>query len=120
MVNKEPALISDGFYDVMWANNNNNAFDSNQLYAFIRYNNTQCLLVIASFSADEKSYRLIIPEDAFSHVGMSVENFFTGTDLLDLNDNIQFPGEVALSAGIGGKIKGYSAAVYNLMWNNSR
>ena len=120
LVNKEPALISDGFYDVMWANNNNNAFDSNQLYAFIRYNNTQCLLVIASFSADEKSYRLIIPEDAFSHVGMSVENFFTGTDLLDLNDNIQFPGEVALSAGIGGKIKGYSAAVYNLMWNNSR
>ena len=120
LINKEPALTSHGFYDVMWANRNNSAWNSDRMFAFLRYGEEQCLLVMSNFSYHESDYRLIIPEDAFNHAGISITAFFTGADLLKKNANIHFPGEVAATRGLGGKIKGYSSAVYNLKWSNPR
>ncbi|HKL71866.1 MAG TPA: alpha-amylase family glycosyl hydrolase, partial [Marinilabiliaceae bacterium] len=117
LINKETALTSNGFYDVMWANKNNSDWNSDRMFAFLRYGKDQCLLVIANFSPHENSYRLIIPEDAFNHAGVNVTELFTGTDLLKMNADIHFPGEVATAGGLGGKIKGYSAAIYNLTWS---
>lgn len=117
LINQEPALTSNGFYDVMWANKNNVDWDNHHMFAFLRYGNGQTLLIIANFSSNNQKYRLIVPEDGFNHAGISVKAFFTGTDLLKKNENIHFPGEVAALKGFGGTIKGYSSAVYALKWN---
>lgn len=118
LVNKEPALTSNGFYDVMWANKNNSDWNSDRMFAFLRYGKDQCLLVIANFSSHDHNYRLIIPEDAFNHAGISVNSLFRGTDLLKKNADIQFPGEISAARGLGGKIKAFGSAVYNLNWSN--
>lgn len=117
IVKTEKTFASKGFYDLMWDNRDNPNFDKNSLYSFLRFDESNCYLVIANFSDIEKSFRLIISRSTFKHIGCSSFAFYIGNDLLEENGIIQFPGEVASINGLGGKILPYSAAIYKLKWN---
>lgn len=115
LANENSALCKGKFYDLMWANINNPLFNSENLYAYLRFDRENVLLVIANFADREESYKLKLPPDAMQLAGMNQRMFFNGKDLLGLNNNIQFPGEIAVNNGLGGKIAPFSAAVYQLV-----
>jgi glycosidase len=115
LLNEKPALFKGRFYDLMWDNRDNPEYNSDKLFAFLRYEGNRFFLVIANFSEGELSYKLKIPEGTMNHVGMDGSLFYTGTDLLEMNRKILFPGSIAMNGGFGGRIAGYSASVYELI-----
>jgi glycosidase len=114
VLNEQPALCKGRFYDLMWANKDNEHFNSQHLYTFMRYSGGNTFLIIANFSARQQSYKLQLPLDLMDSAGLYADAYYTGTDVMEINKNIQFPGEVALNSGFGGKILPYSAAVYKI------
>ena len=114
LVQEIPALNKGRFYDLMWANKENVCFDSEKLFAFLRYDKGQVYLIIANFDSKAKELKLKIPSDAMDLSGMQSGLFYTGTDLLNINRNIQFPAIIALNGGLGCKLLPYSASVYEL------
>jgi glycosidase len=111
-----PALEKGLFYDLSWSNLRNQAFNSTSFYAYFRYYGEQILLVIANFSDNDMDYRLQVPSHFFELAGLSNRFYFSGYDLLKKNKMIQFPGQVALNAGIGGRLKKHSASVFELKY----
>lgn len=60
------SAISEGlFYDVMWQNKDNPLFDSNRLYAFLRYSEKQQLLIVCNFDDVVKQMAVQLPAHAF-------------------------------------------------------
>lgn len=114
LIQEFPAFYKGRFYDLMWANRENAAFNSDALFAFLRYDMGRIYLVLANFSSQMQSYKLRIPTDAMDLSGMDSARFYYGRDLLQMNRGIQFPGEVACNGGFGGKIEPFSAAIYEL------
>lgn len=117
IVKDEKTFSGDGFYDLMWDNRDNHRFDKDNLYSFLRFKDDECFLIIANFSENEISYRLRISPEAFKFASLDEKALYAGRDLLEKNDDIQFPGEVATLNGLGGEISGYSAAIYKLSWS---
>lgn len=77
LCNQEPALARGLFYDLMPANYENRAFDSTRLFAFLRSDKSDLLLVLANFSHVTQECTVDIPRHAFSFLG--VENTGKGT-----------------------------------------
>jgi len=58
--------ISQGnFYDLMWANNNNNQFFHNYIYAYLRCYQGNATLFILNFNEKSFEQKIIIPDHAF-------------------------------------------------------
>jgi glycosidase len=111
-----PALEKGLFYDLSLGNIRNQDFNSSSIYAYFRYCREQVLLVIANFSDKDLDYRLHVPAHFFELAGLTDRFYFTGQDLLKKNKMIQFSGEIALNAGIGGRLRKHSASVYELKY----
>ncbi|MBK5194503.1 MAG: alpha-amylase family protein [Proteiniphilum sp.] len=68
---KEEDSISGGlFYDLMPANYENSEFDSTRLFAFLRSNKKELLLVVANFDHEVKDCTVRIPPHAYSFLGI--------------------------------------------------
>lgn len=78
----EHAAISDGqFYDLMWCNPWYANFDPQFVYAFLRYSDTEHLLVVVNFHrAEARDVEVKIPHDALALMGQNKANEF------DMND----------------------------------
>ncbi len=61
---QQPAIVQGLFYDLMWQNNDMGLFDANKLYTFLRYTNSQQLLVVCNFSSERQHIHLKIPSAA--------------------------------------------------------
>ncbi len=114
LVKTDEVLNSQGFYDLMWYNADNDFFNSSVLYAFLRYSVKQCYLVVVNFSDDDIETRVRIPEHAFETTGMGKDGYFRGKDLLNGKVKVQFPTAVAMNNGIGMKISGNNGVVIPL------
>ncbi len=104
LVENDEVLNSKGFYDLMWYNNENQYFDSSKQYAFLRYSEKECYLVVVNFRDEDVDIRLKIPQHAFETSGMGTKGYFKGKDLLWGNVKVQFPTAVAVNGGVGMKI----------------
>ncbi|GAF02954.1 alpha-amylase family protein [Saccharicrinis fermentans] len=111
---KHDVIRQGEFYDLMWSNEDNNAFDSSKLYAFLRYYNKKILLIIVNFSDSKFEGRVKIPAHAFFTMGVESQKFFRGFDILSKKNKISFPQEVAITNGAGFKIQAYSGRIYEL------
>ena len=78
----EHSAISEGkFYDLMWCNPWYMNFDPQFVYAFLRYSETERLLVVVNFNRNEsRDVEVKIPHDALALMGRSKANEF------DMND----------------------------------
>ena len=114
LIQENEALYEGSFYDFMWANSENENFDISKLFAFLRYTDDQIIMIIANFSNDDLSYKLVVPFDAMRCAGMNSKHYFTGNDLLGFSKPIKFPGVVANNSGFGGKINKHTASIYEL------
>ncbi|WP_462319234.1 alpha-amylase family protein [Marinilabilia sp.] len=116
LAQSEPAIRQGKFYDLMWSNIRNPRFNCSSIYAYLRYTVGQLLLIVANFADKDLEYRLQVPSHFFEMAGLKDRFYFTGKDLLNMNKMIQFPAEVAMNAGLGGKLKKRSASIYDLKY----
>lgn len=73
-----PALKSDGFYDLMWANPWFTNFDPQFVFAFCRFGSGQRLIVVVNFHKSEKrTMQLKIPADALELLGFDTTQLST-------------------------------------------
>ncbi|MGQ1784114.1 MULTISPECIES: alpha-amylase family protein [unclassified Saccharicrinis] len=114
VIRNNEAINHGKFYDLMWSNEDNVAFDSTKLFAFLRYHNKKILLVIVNFSGEKFQGRIKIPAHAFFTMGTESQKFFRGLDILSPKNKISFPQEVAIANGAGFKIEPYSGRMYQL------
>jgi len=79
---QEHSAISEGkFYDLMWCNPWYMKFDPQFVYAFLRYTDSERLLVVVNFNRSEcRDVEVKIPHDALALMGRSKANEF------DMND----------------------------------
>ena len=79
---QEHSAISEGkFYDLMWCNPWYMNFDPQFVYAFLRYSETEHLLIVVNFNRSEsRDVEVKIPHDALALMGQSKANEF------DMND----------------------------------
>jgi pullulanase/glycogen debranching enzyme len=79
---QEHSAISEGkFYDLMWCNPWYMNFDPQFVYAFLRFSDTERLLVVVNFHRSEpRDVEVKIPHDALALMGRSKTNEF------DMND----------------------------------
>ena len=79
---QEQSAISEGkFYDLMWCNPWYMNFDPQFVYAFLRFSDTERLLVVVNFHRSEaRDVEVKIPHDALALMGRSKANEF------DMND----------------------------------
>ncbi len=78
----EPAIVQGAFFDLMYANTQNPGFDTDRQYAFLRKYESDVVLVVANFDAEERVVRVNIPEDAFRALGFGDNKAAVLTDLL--------------------------------------
>lgn len=102
------------FYDLMWSNEDNDAFDNSKLYGFLRYHEDKILLIIVNFSDEKIKCRIKIPAHAFFTMGAESKKYFKGRDILGGKNTISFPQEVAIADGVGFKIQAYSGRIYEI------
>ena len=78
----EHSAISEGkFYDLMWCNPWYMNFDPQFVYAFLRYSESERLLVVVNFNRNEvRDVEVKIPHDALAMMGRSKANEFGMND----------------------------------------
>lgn len=65
IANTEAAIAEGSFYDVMYVNYDNEKMDTNRLYAFLRKQGKELLLVVANFSEEPIKASVKLPAHAF-------------------------------------------------------
>ena len=69
--NKEKAVASGLTFDLVYANYDNPRFDTNKLFAFMRKDGNEILLVVANFSDEVLNIDINIPAHAFEYLQMA-------------------------------------------------
>ncbi len=70
MCNKDKAIREGQFFDIMYANYDNELMDTNKLYAFLRKSGKELILVVANFSDEMQRTWVKIPAHAFDILGI--------------------------------------------------
>lgn len=81
MCNDCEALREGEFFDLMYVNLQNPAFDPHSAYAWLRYTGDQALLLVVNFAREGKRLEISIPDLAFDMAGLQEESIQT-EDLL--------------------------------------
>ena len=109
--------FSEGsFYDLMWANPWYTDFDPQYNFAFLRYYDEQCCLVVVNFHATEdRNIRVKIPEDALILTKMQLnQNNWQAKDLLNSENVVTFDLKTVAIEGIHVVLKPLQVAVFEL------
>ena len=71
------------FYDLMWCNNDNEFFNGEYIYTFLRYYNGQAFLVVANFHRENPiKLRIKFPTDVLKLMGQEGNLLIPGKDIL--------------------------------------
>lgn len=68
LLHAEDVFSTGHYYSLMWSNPPSNSFPSDKVFAFFRYNNQKCFLVLVSLQNTRVALHLKIPEHAFQHI----------------------------------------------------
>ncbi len=100
LCNSEESLKSGRFYDLQYAAPDNEYYDKNRIYSFLRGTDEELLLIVTNFSDSERQCKVCIPQEAFAYYGIfgnrekvkatellsgkSFETYFTPDKLIEL------------------------------------
>lgn len=82
IANTEAAITEGSFYDVMYVNYDNDQMDTNRLYAFLRKQGKELILVVANFSDESQKAAVKLPAHAFEW--MSIPTHLKPKQCIDL------------------------------------
>lgn len=80
--NNEQAIKEGTFYDLMYANYDNYAFDSTKQYAFIRAKEKEVLLIVANFAGYTTDIKVLIPQEALDFIQIDPQKIIYCKELL--------------------------------------
>ena len=94
-----PAIVSGKFYDVMWQNTDLSIFNSDKVYAFLRYTAEQRVLVICNFDINTQHVQVKVPTHALEimEIPRPIELQFTE---LNSNEEIKISSEEVAKKGL--------------------
>lgn len=75
LASSEPAFSDGSFYDLQFSNQQNPNYPADTTYAFLRFQGSHAYLAIQSFSSQENTIRIIIPEHAWQLMGINTNQF---------------------------------------------
>ncbi len=92
LCNTESAIREGKFFDLMYVNLRNPGLNPHRQFAYLRYDDSQLLLIVVNFDDQEKLVDLIIPEAAFHAANIPVtEDESVSLPAKDLLwDNLQY------------------------------
>ena len=71
------------FYDLMWCNDDNESFNGNHIYTFLRYYKGQAFLVVANFHKEYNvKLKIKFPDDLLKLTGQEGNPVITGKNIL--------------------------------------
>ncbi|OJU40181.1 MAG: alpha-amylase [Bacteroidales bacterium 45-6] len=112
--NKEEAIKDGLFYDLMYANYENQRFDSTKQYAFLRAKANELILVVSNFSENEVNLLVDIPKEAFEYLQIDPKRISGYKELL-------FGGTKKTKGLPGGQFEesvgGYSGKIFKFLLN---
>jgi hypothetical protein len=79
---QEKAFSKGSTYDLMWVNKENEAFNPNKQFAFIRKFEKEIMLVVVNFDSIKVSVGVNIPNHAFEYLKIKEQQHTTSIDLL--------------------------------------
>lgn len=83
----EEECITDGkFYDLMYANYENQQFDSTKQYAFIRSHKKQFMLIVANFADEAIDITVDIPAEAYLFMNINPANIKKAKEMMSKKD----------------------------------
>ena len=108
LLNREPAINHGRFFDHMYVNYQNPAFDPHRRYAFMRATADATLLIVVNFAdTDAPDNRVYIPAHAFEILG-TPQRAYRATDLLSgRTQRITLAADTAVAVPVGA----HSAAI---------
>ncbi|WP_430812708.1 MULTISPECIES: alpha-amylase family glycosyl hydrolase [unclassified Carboxylicivirga] len=112
---KQPAVTSGLFYDLVWYNRNNPAFNSDKVYAFLRYSDEQCLLVLVNFANEKQQIRLQLPAHALQLLNMPRPMKIT-FQALGGSYEVSIGSEELIGEGLAVVLDAYSYKVMAMTW----
>lgn len=102
--NSEPAISEGSFFDVMYVNYDNPAFNPHRQYAFLRHHNDgTTLLIVANFDENDVEIKVNIPQHAFECLGVNPGNYVTKELLSGSKGELEFGWEALVPLNIKGK-----------------
>jgi len=79
---KEEAIRSGAFYDLMYVNCNSSTFNADRQYAFLRKKDKELIVVIVNFENETREVAINIPEHAFETFDIKPQANANAKDLL--------------------------------------
>lgn len=87
---EQKVFSEGGFYDLQFVNHHNPHFNTSTSYAFLRYLPGDSWLIVTHFSHQNQVLRLVIPQDAWSLLGIDVDKVARLSDHFSGSSNISF------------------------------
>lgn len=106
--NSEKAVSEGKTFDLMYANEANEDFDSNKMFAFLRSFGNTTLLVVANFSEAEAHVRVNIPAHAFDYMELTEGK----KDMVDLLSGDQQTAILQQDSPVEMVVAGLSGRIY--------
>ena len=106
--NSEKAVSEGKTFDLMYANEANEGFDNNRLFAFLRSFGNTTLLVVANFGEAEAHVRVNIPAHAFDYMGLTEGK----KDMVDLLSGDQQTAILRQDSPVEMVVAGLSGRIY--------
>ena len=106
--NSEKAVSEGKTFDLMYANETNEGFDSYKIFAFLRSDGNTTLLVVVNFSEAETHVSVNIPAHAFDYMGLKEGEI----DMVDLLSGEQKPAMLRQESSIEMEVAGLSGRIY--------
>ncbi|MDD3860949.1 MAG: alpha-amylase family glycosyl hydrolase, partial [Bacteroidales bacterium] len=78
-------LQKAAFYDLQWFNKDNNNYNSQYIYSFLRYSEKKVFIFVVNFDTSAQFVDLKIPEDALQLSGLSLDS--TGCVIFSTSDD---------------------------------
>lgn len=82
LAKNEKTIVEGGFYDLMYANYDNQEFDSTRQYVFLRFLKNEMLLVVSNFSDQKVNVVVNIPMEAFDYMKIKPTQLKSASELL--------------------------------------
>ena len=102
LCNEAEAIREGAFFDLMYVNLRNPAFDPHRHFAFIRYSETEALLFVVNFDSKAANIGVMIPDLAFD-MAIIEEGIFHTTDLIwGLDHTFEVSRDKPVSLEVGG------------------
>lgn len=106
---KSPALTTGSYLDLTHINQETKNFDDKTL-AYVRYNDTEKLLIIASFASKEQTIKVQIPAQAMTTIGLDPAGVYIARDLLWHEAEVGFDKNLTFEL----KMKPFSSYIFKI------